>query len=231
MGDAAGVKLLFLIVALAIFGLRLFLRHGGGSERNQPMPDADDPRWDHNRGREPPPKKKKKKKKKPGADAPAGGDASMEALMKAMQNDKQPRPRHYGFAHGKLRMLLRTGSVVWPMFRDAKSEAELNLLVDKAWEGEEGASDAGAYPWKPTGRTIDGGVLIRMPPPEGTTEAYFIAALETESEGEKKVRYFTLEKSLLGAVLCEWTDSIHANMGDCPTDEEGFLAAVRNKLS
>lgn len=222
MGDAAGMKLLFLIIALAIFGLRLFLRHSG-ERANQPMPDPDDPRWDHNRGREPPPKKKKKKKKKPGSD----GEASMEALVKAMQNDKQPRPRHYGFAHGKMRMLLRTGSAVWPIFRDAKSEAELNVLVDKAWEGDEGDSDADAYPWKPTGRTIDGGVLVRMPPPEGTTEAYFIAALEHE----EKVRYFTLEKSFLGAVLCEWTESTHANMGDCPTDEEGFLAAVRNKLT
>src|SRR5262245_3628466 len=112
-------KLLFLIIALAIFGLRMFLRYGSSGSRNQPMPDDDDPRWDNNRGRGPPPAKKKKKKKKKKSDGGAGGDESMEALVKAMQNDKQPRPRHYAFAHGKLRMLLRTGSIVWPMFRDA----------------------------------------------------------------------------------------------------------------
>lgn len=224
MSDA---RLLFLIIALAIFGLRLFLRYGSSSARNQPMPDPDDPRWEHNRGREPPPKKKKKKKKKK-SEASSSGDESMEALVKAMQNDKQPRPRHYAFAHGKLRLLLRTGSAVWPMFRDAKSEAELNLLIDKAWDGDDAdAADAGEYPWRPTARTIDGGILVRMPPPEGTTEAHFIAVLEHEG----KVRYFTLEKSLMGAVLCEWTDAVHANMGSCPTDEESFLAAVRNKLT
>ncbi|MBS2018556.1 MAG: hypothetical protein JST00_37165 [Deltaproteobacteria bacterium] len=147
-----------------------------------------------------------------------------------MQNDKPPRPRHYAFAHLNLRMLLRSKSSVWPLFRDAPSEAALDELLAKAWgdaEGASGASDvAGLRDEIPTGKRIDGGILVRMPPPEGTTEAHFIAAVEHGGA----VRYFTLERSLLGAVLCEWTDEVHANMGSCPADEESFLAAVRSRL-
>lgn len=95
-------------------------------------------------------------KKKKSSEAGAGGDESMEALVQAMQNDKKPRPRHYGFAHMKLRMLLRTGSAVWPMFRDAKSEADLNFLIAKAWEGDD------VERLEPAGRRIEPAVADRL---------------------------------------------------------------------
>jgi hypothetical protein len=66
-----------------------------------------------------------------------------------------------------------------------------------------------------------------MSDPEGMTECYWVAILE---HGDRP-RYFTLEKSLANAVLCEWTDDAHVNLGPCEIDEATFVAAARSKVA
>jgi hypothetical protein len=70
--------------------------------------------------------------------------------------------------------------------------------------------------------------LVKMPPPEVTPEAYFVA-LVFFPDGAARV--FTLE--VLGearnhAVVCEWAkDGAHLNLGvRSPTDAQGFLVTL-----
>src|SRR5439155_967526 len=71
--------------------------------------------------------------------------------------------------------------------------------------------------------------IIEMPPPKGTTEAFFTALVLLQDLASASVpediplsaRYFTLEKgfSLDGrprTVLAEWSESGHSNYGDGP---------------
>lgn len=80
-------------------------------------------------------------------------------------------------------------------------------------------------------------VVVTLPPPQGMTEAYFVALLQ--KPGESGGRVFTLELgfSLTAesshTVLCEWTpDGTHLNRGPGPTpDVELFLQTITPLLA
>lgn len=70
-------------------------------------------------------------------------------------------------------------------------------------------------------------VVLKMPPPRSMTEAYFVGAVllidveRDEPPPEKPgLRYFTLEHTLQNGrpstLLCEWTESMHAQLGQSP---------------
>ena len=80
-------------------------------------------------------------------------------------------------------------------------------------------------------------VVVTLPPPQGMTEAYFVALLQQRLPAAAKpiTRVFTLElgfaltSATSHTVLCEWTpESSHLNRGPGPApDVEAFLTAVQ----
>jgi hypothetical protein len=74
-----------------------------------------------------------------------------------------------------------------------------------------------------SGRSI---LVVTLPPPQEPPEAYFVGLIL------EPPRYITLERgtNLAGGtrtVLCEWTERIHANMGDGPEPTiESFVHAL-----
>lgn len=81
------------------------------------------------------------------------------------------------------------------------------------------------------------GVLIQLPEPKNTNEAYFAAIVITKSsENFDEFRYFTLEYSkgfdgFLRTVLCEWKDGTHFNYGDGPPPQSAaFIESLKRLL-
>jgi hypothetical protein len=75
--------------------------------------------------------------------------------------------------------------------------------------------------------------VIEMPPPQETTEAYYVAMLLLGDEpAQAKLRYFTLEYSTVymaepTTVLAEWTPTEHTNFGPGPAPSLGaFFNAI-----
>ena len=95
-----------------------------------------------------------------------------------------------------------------------------------------------------TGRIKDyPAIVIRMPPPQRTTEAYFVAVVlkidveEDDQPENPDFAYLTLEKgmNLDGSdrmVLCGWTgENTHDNYGEGPeATPEAFVAAVEARV-
>lgn len=77
-------------------------------------------------------------------------------------------------------------------------------------------------------------VIVKFPPAERITEAYFAAIVKCEKRRgflskrvESSYRYFTLEKSIGGTVLGEWAEGRHGNLGDGPPpNKEDFIQAI-----
>jgi len=69
-------------------------------------------------------------------------------------------------------------------------------------------------------------VVIALPEPKETVEAYFIGLIVPRLK-KKKSRYITLEKGDEGTVLCEWTQEMHLNFGEGP---EPTLDNFQDKL-
>ena len=69
-------------------------------------------------------------------------------------------------------------------------------------------------------------VVIALPEPKETVEAYFIGLIVPRLK-KKKSRYITLEKGEEGTVLCEWTKEMHLNFGEGP---EPTLDNFQDKL-
>ncbi len=138
----------------------------------------------------------------------------------------QARAKHYAFAHQFLRKVTVTNPAVWKGVRAAAKAGAIDGILERMWSelDEMPGQDSGHAP---TGAALDDGVLIRMSAPEGMPECYAVAILEHDDQP----RYFTLEKSLMGAALCEWTDEAHVNFGPCENDEATFLAAARAKVA
>jgi len=152
----------------------------------------------------------------PGAaadDAPADGAAPAHA-----------RAKHYTFAHQFLRKVTITDPTLWAGVRAAARSGAIAGILERMWDEVDEAPGQDSGP-APTAEALDDGVLIRMSAPEGMTECYAIVIL-----GREEPRYFTLEKSLENAVLCEWTDEAHVNFGPCPVDDATFVAAARSKV-
>ena len=87
------------------------------------------------------------------------------------------------------------------------------------------------------------GILVNMPPPADTAEAYFAGILlkidtNTDTHPENpEVAYITLEKGnnpyeAERTVLCGWTtDGTHVNYGDGPTPtQEAFIEAIEKMI-
>ncbi len=154
------------------------------------------------------------------------------------------RMHHYLFAHKALTQMALQGP---PKMLDLLSTPMGTPFLLDMWESV-GKDLEKAQRMEPDGlgcesRQLDGGrkvVVVRMPPPQSATEAYFVGIL-IKPESRKmlvfkepaQVRYLTLE---LGAsmdgqartVLCEWTtDGSHVNMGDGPAPNlDAFVDAV-----
>lgn len=149
----------------------------------------------------------------------AGDDASAHEA-----GPVQARARHYTFAHQFLRKVTVTDPTLWAGVRAAARSGAIAAILERMWDEVDEAPGQDSGP-APTAEALDDGVLIRMSAPEGMTECYAIAIL-----GREAPRYFTLEKSLENAVLCEWTDDAHVNFGPCAVDDATFVAVARSKV-
>ena len=210
MSDASGPLLAFIGIGAAVIAvIRLVgvLNGASGSSWTKPRGDAPDEAQDD----APKKKRKKRRTKRPGSDEVSSGQA---------------RAKHYAFAHQFLRSVTVTNPAVWKGVRAAAATGAIDSILRRMWDelDEAPGQDSGSAP---TGTALDGGVLIRMSAPEGMPECYWVAILEHED----RPRYFTLEKSLTSAMLCEWTDEAHRNLGPCEIDEATFVAAARSKLA
>lgn len=207
MSDASDPIVAFVVIGAAVIVVLRLVRVLNGASGSS---------WTKPREREgeddAPKKKKKKRKKKP----PASEEASIG----------QARAKHYAFAHQFLRAVTVTNPAVWNGVRAAAATGAIDGILRRMWGelDEQPGQDSGSAP---TGKALDGGVLIRMSAPEGMPECYWVAILEHDGGP----RYFTLEKSLANAMLCEWADDVHMNLGPCEIDEATFVAAARSKVA
>jgi hypothetical protein len=217
-----GLVIFVAIGTAVIVVIRLVNALNRASGSSWTRPHGDSPDGADAEGAPTKPKKKKKRKKKPDA-APGEGD---NVLAAAMEGASQPRARHYAFAHQFLRSVTVTNPAVWKGVRAAAASGAIDKILERMWDevDEAPGQDSGHAP---TGDALEDGVLIRMSDPDGMTECYSIAILE----GDDGPRYFTLEKSLMNAVLCEWTDAAHVNFGPCAIDDATFVAAARSKVA
>ena len=83
----------------------------------------------------------------------------------------------------------------------------------------------------PRARSLDDGVLVRMPLPRERAEAQYVIAIAAPSG----LRYFTLEKAGPPTqepyMLCEWAQTRHCNLGPfIDGTEDGVLANIRARL-
>jgi hypothetical protein len=162
----------------------------------------------------------------------------------------EPRCQHYFFAHYALRQAAFDDPLACLAILASPKEREflasLWASVARHCEGHGEASglsveDVTVYRLRVGEAPC---AVIQMPPPRGTTEAYFVAMLlhlppsgKVNEPADINLRYFTLEKgsSMGGAsrtVLCEWTkDGSHVNFGEGPEAElSAFIAAVDERL-
>lgn len=142
---------------------------------------------------------------------------------------------HYQFVHVALRTLVfqepRLATALWELDDPGPLLDDIALQVVRACRGRGEGGDLradhltmhklrlGGYPC----------MIIEMPEPMATTEAYMLAILgrpdldgdSSGDEGDAQRRYFTLEYSghrpAPHTVLCEWTaQGSHMNMGGGP---------------
>lgn len=189
---------------------------------------------------------------RPAPPAPAGDDflRRIEAGRASIRN------HHYVFAHVALRQLFFDkpegflGVLSSPRAVDLLRDLweEVGKRVAEAGEGQVLAPDG----LKATVRSLGPRpcALVTLPPPEGITEAFMVAAVvnaSVEGEGEEAKLvpigdppsfYVTLEKGLSDAgrartVLCAWdAEGAHLNYGDGPPPEPAaFLGAVEKLIS
>jgi hypothetical protein len=179
--------------------------------------------------------------------------AARNNVIRAQLNSASlsPRPQHYTFAHAALRALA---------FEDperlviALAAPEAERFLEEIWRavgkdvaasGEEVAEvppdGIEAIPARVAGRPA---ALVRMPPPEATTEAFFAAIVLNHELDEPakpapapEVFYFTLERGFTldnspRTIFCQWDAEGHKNFGDGPpADPRKFLDHIVKHLS
>ena len=144
---------------------------------------------------------------------------------------------HYRFAHRALRKLAAKDPA---RFASLAARGDLANALTMAWDAMNSAFPAedrvhvtglaAHYSDDGNGRAI---VVVTMPPPEHSAEAYFVALV---IEGDAVARYITLEHGWnvddsARTVLGEWTEQGHVNLGDGPPPaREMFERAVRTLL-
>src|SRR5262245_15832157 len=94
-----------------------------------------------------------------------------------IRDDDEPTERpgpspHYIFVHQLLRELVRDERFWSSLFVSTDNDDGIADVVFAKMCGDVGGDPASA---KPTAHRIEGGVLVRMPPPEGMTECHFVA--------------------------------------------------------
>jgi hypothetical protein len=155
--------------------------------------------------------------------------------------EDEPRCVHYQFAHVALRTLVfqlpSLATVLWD--QDDPSELLDNLCVQvgracrrQTGEGGNLRAEHMRVSKRELGRRRC--VIIELPEPIATTEAYMVAIVHVPDEAER--RYFTLEHSALRpaphTVLGEWSEQgSHFNMGAGPEPTvDAFLVALGQLL-
>ncbi|NVB38819.1 hypothetical protein G6O69_13340 [Pseudenhygromyxa sp. WMMC2535] len=158
----------------------------------------------------------------------------------------EPRCVHYQFAHVALRQLIfsepRFVRALWELEdpRALLDDIAVQVTRECRRQGEGGALHVdelglhrltiGSYPC----------VIIELPEPGATTEAFMVALVDLDGEGSEdpaedaapRRRYFTLEYSAHReaphTVLAEWTSQgSHMNMGGGPEPSvEAFVTAI-----
>ena len=164
------------------------------------------------------------------------------------------RDHHYTFAHLFLRAAATERKLdLLAILASPQADDYLLDLWQSAYEFL--AHEAGGKGQPPPGRVdatglssaegalIDGypTALVRLPPPQGLTEAYFVALCGVGAEigtatrlwdTDAPLRFFMLELSLGGTMLCEWHDDTHSNFGGGPpADLVSFVAAVEQVMT
>lgn len=141
------------------------------------------------------------------------------------------RPHHYFFAHRLLPALFRQDPAQFVSLLQRDGLPFLAFWWHKASQDMPPEDHLSANGLGYTLRELENGwvaVVVTLPPPEGMTEAYFVALLQ--KPGDAAPRVFTLELgfSLTGetthTVLCEWTaESTHLNRGPGPAPDLELL--------
>jgi hypothetical protein len=178
-----------------------------------------------------------------------GDDMDLAAAMRAM-GDAPPRRHHYMFAHVALRQIISQEPTKWvALLHSEKSEEILRQLWDTVYttihqrEPDAPRLDPLGLCAHPRRIADFPCVIVEMPMPEGTTEAYFVGiVLRVKFEGQPAVplapplRYFTLERGaslqpgMRRTVLCEWTDTAHLNFGGGPQPTVEAVAEAIAKM-
>lgn len=169
----------------------------------------------------------------------------------------EPRRQHYIFAHRALPQIIHSDpDKALELMAGPEADGFLPFFWRRVAERERIPAAEQLAP-RGLARTVrnepDGtvAVVITLPPPEGDTEAYFVAAVFTPGprkllerpgvqagHASRSVRVFTLEKAGpldpgVITYLCEWTsDGTHANYGSGPEPEEAaFIQALSQRFS
>ena len=173
----------------------------------------------------------------------------MDDDLPDLDDVKDPRTHHYGYAHQALPPL---------MLRQRPSPEDLRTLVGggffQAFWDQVGELVPDGERMSPVGLRAEyhqlderGVALVQMPPVEAPVEAIFVAIVSRPVRWlwfltRHEIRYLTLEQSVrIGedgvfveggrTVLAEWTARGHDNYGDGPEPTiEAFLDAVRGLL-
>ncbi len=139
---------------------------------------------------------------------------------------EDPRDHHYEFAHKVLVEAMRGDDFL------ATLEKKKSAYLKSLWrDAEKRAKDGNKLSSRGLDqRVFDLGderavVVVILPEPEITAEAYMVGAEFREGKLARKV--YTLEKGFDRLVLAAWQDGVHLNFGEGPeNDPEKFRDAI-----
>ena len=153
----------------------------------------------------------------------------------------EPRPHHYNFAHR-----------LFPEVAAASPDLLLATLIGRDGEGYlrhlwQLAGD-GLPPeqvLEPVGLELSietiadaSAVVVTLPTPENAIEATYVALVDVQPrEGDRRVRYFTLEAGIDLATqramtfLCEWDGERHLNHGPAAAPDQATFAVMASAVA
>jgi hypothetical protein len=177
-----------------------------------------------------------------------GGASDVDALDELLRKEPAPRCQYYFFAHYALRSAAyQLGAAAVGVLLSPRRDEFLADMWRMATEGCKQNGDDATDPLPPVEvLPLRAGpmpcVVLRMPPPQRTTECHFVGiVLHVDASDDRPpnletaaVSYYTLERGARvdsGAertVLCGWSkDESHSNYGDGPPPEpQAFADAV-----
>lgn len=111
------------------------------------------------------------------------------------------RPHHYTFAHKVLPLDATTHPATWDVISSDQAHGYLQMRWSDAAPAT-GALPAKGLMWVEPVRAFGAEIrVVRMPPPEDTTEAYYGAIARSE---DGAIRYFVCEKGAASVYWAEW---------------------------